>query len=108
MQFAVDADGTRQSAFRAYLPKAIANDPAHRLHICTRAIAGKLEFSAQSSGHLRAESVEVHSVDGRHVRVIKARREIVLTSGALGTPKILLLRFVRLNHRRKLSSPFII
>jgi choline dehydrogenase len=108
MQFAVDADGTRQSAFRAYLPKAIANDPAHRLHICTRAIAGKLEFSAQSNGHLRAESVEVHSVDGRHVRVIKARREIVLTSGALGTPKILLLRFVWLNHRRKLSSPFII
>ncbi|KAJ7459456.1 hypothetical protein B0H11DRAFT_2316748 [Mycena galericulata] len=92
MQFTVDRDGTRQSAFRAYLPHSVAESMTSHLHICTRAVAGKLEFSKQSNGQLRAESIEVHSVDGRHVRIVKANREIVLSCGALGTPKLLLLR----------------
>ncbi|KAJ7657362.1 GMC oxidoreductase-domain-containing protein [Mycena polygramma] len=91
MQYALGADGTRQSAFRAYLPRAVADDLANQLHICTKAVAAKLGFSRQPDGKLRAESVEIHSVDGRHVRIVNARKEIVLTCGALETPKVLLL-----------------
>ncbi|KAJ6573480.1 hypothetical protein DFH09DRAFT_1151937 [Mycena vulgaris] len=91
MQFALGADGTRQSAFRAYLPRSWANSMSDRLHICTKAVVAKLVFSKGKDGRLSADSVEVHSADGRHVRVVGARREIVLTCGALETPKILML-----------------
>ncbi|KAJ6594821.1 hypothetical protein B0H19DRAFT_1009819 [Mycena capillaripes] len=91
MQFAIDADGTRQSAFRAYLPKTVGSALVRQLDICTKAIAGKLAFSRQSNGQLRVDSVEIHSLDGRQVRVVRARREIVLACGALETPKVLLL-----------------
>ncbi|KAJ7354390.1 GMC oxidoreductase-domain-containing protein [Mycena albidolilacea] len=66
---------------------------AANLHICTRAIASKLAFLRQTDGRLLADSVEVQSIDRRALLVIKARREIVLTCGAFGTPKVLLLRF---------------
>ncbi|KAF7376886.1 FAD/NAD-P-binding domain-containing protein [Mycena sanguinolenta] len=90
MQFALGADGTRQSSFRSYLPRTFVNSVGN-LHICTRAVASKLTFSRQTNAELRADCVEVQSSDGRVVRVVKARREIVLTCGALQTPKILLL-----------------
>ncbi|KAJ7090820.1 GMC oxidoreductase-domain-containing protein [Mycena belliarum] len=91
MQFAVDANGSRQSSFRAYLPGSFVNSMTESLHVCTKAVAAKLELSRQKDGELRADSVEVHSVNGRHVRVVKARKEIILTSGALRTPQILML-----------------
>jgi choline dehydrogenase-like flavoprotein len=97
LHYTIAVDGTRHSSFRAYLPPTFVNSMKHRLHICTRGVAGKLAFSRQPDARLRADSVEVLSVDGRHHRIIKARREIILSCGALGTPKVLLLRFVGLN-----------
>ncbi|KAJ7204774.1 hypothetical protein GGX14DRAFT_368399 [Mycena pura] len=91
MQFTVDEDGSRHSAFRAYLPKSVAISMAPRLHICTRAVAGKMAFFKRSNGQLHVDSIEVHSANGRHIRVVKAKLEIVLACGALQTPKILLL-----------------
>ncbi|KAJ7157614.1 GMC oxidoreductase-domain-containing protein [Mycena crocata] len=91
MQYTVAADGSRHSASRAYLPKVFADSMRHILHICTQAIAAKLSFSTQADGRLRADSVEIQSVDGGQIRVIKARREIVVACGALETPKLLML-----------------
>ncbi|KAF7358013.1 FAD/NAD-P-binding domain-containing protein [Mycena venus] len=74
MQYALGTDGTRQSSFRAYLPKTFVNS-TQNLHICTRAVGSKLAFSRQTDGRLRTDSVEIQSTDGRHVRVVKARQE---------------------------------
>lgn len=93
MQYAVDSVGTRQSSFRAYLPQSVAQERSSNLHICTGAVVTKVDLSRQTSGKLRAESVEVHSTSGKDpVRIIKARREVILTCGALRTPQLLMLR----------------
>ncbi|KAJ7205277.1 hypothetical protein GGX14DRAFT_368194 [Mycena pura] len=91
LQYTIAADGSRHSSFRAYLPQSFATSMKHRLHISTRAVAAKLAFSSLTDGRLRADSVEVISIDGRDHRRVKARREIILACGALGTPKVLLL-----------------
>ncbi|KAJ7225243.1 hypothetical protein B0H12DRAFT_1149397 [Mycena haematopus] len=90
MQYALAADGTRQSSFRSYLPETFVNSAAN-LHICTLAVASKLTFSRQTDGRLRADSVEIQSTNGRFVCVVKARREIVLACGVFQTPKVLML-----------------
>ncbi|KAK7001504.1 FAD/NAD-P-binding domain-containing protein [Favolaschia claudopus] len=96
MKYTLSADGPRLSSFRAYLPKDYVNSTAN-LHICTEAIVSKIGFSVgkgkDGEEGLRAESVEIHAPkgDGDITRVVKARREIVLACGALGSPKVLLL-----------------
>ncbi|KAJ7021772.1 hypothetical protein C8F04DRAFT_1241131 [Mycena alexandri] len=91
LQYAIDADGSRHSAFRAYLPQRFAVSMRRIIHICTRAVAAKIGFLPEKDGRLRAHSVEIRSTDGRHIHVAKARREIILACGALETPKLLLL-----------------
>nr|GAT50370.1 FAD/NAD(P)-binding domain-containing protein [Mycena chlorophos] len=91
MQFALNPDGTRSSAFRAYLPRSFLQSPSRRLDICTNAIVGRVVLDGRETKRLRAAAVEIHSVDGRHVRIVKAKCEIILAAGALQTPKILLL-----------------
>ncbi|KAF8503926.1 hypothetical protein JB92DRAFT_2970106 [Gautieria morchelliformis] len=91
MQFTIDSEGGRHSAFRAYLPEVLARSRSDRLHICTRAVACKIGFSKQADANFRAENVEIMSVDGRHVRTVTAGREIILTCGALRTPQLLML-----------------
>ena len=91
-QFTVDALGKRQSAFRAYLPVEFIKSRSHSLHICTGALAQKITFVQRNAGELRADAVEVRSLDGRSSRVVSAKREIILTCGALRTPQLLMLR----------------
>ena len=95
-QFAVDAVGKRQSAFRAYLPVEFIKSRSDNLHICTSAFAQKITFVHKDAGELRADAVEVRSIDGRSIRVVSAKREIILTAGALRTPQLLMLRCVLL------------
>ncbi|KAJ6574258.1 hypothetical protein B0H19DRAFT_1124033 [Mycena capillaripes] len=76
MPYALGADGTRQSSFRAHLPKAFANS-TRNLHICTRAVGPKLTFSRQTDGRLRTDSAEIQSTDGHHIRIVKTRREVI-------------------------------
>ncbi|KAF8217223.1 GMC oxidoreductase-domain-containing protein [Mycena galopus ATCC 62051] len=98
LQYTIAADGSRHSSFRAYLPQSFVTSVKHLLHISTQAVAAKLTFSSLRDGRLRADSVEVLSVDGRHRRIVKARREIILACGALGTPKVLLLSGIGPKH----------
>ncbi|KAJ7698899.1 GMC oxidoreductase-domain-containing protein [Mycena rosella] len=90
LQYTVATDGMRASAFRAYLPHAVVSSLSN-LHICVSAVAGQGHFSRETNGQLRADSVQVLSVDGGRVQAVKAKREIVLACGALGSPKVLLL-----------------
>jgi choline dehydrogenase-like flavoprotein len=94
MQFTIGADGTRQSSFRAYLPTDLIRARASRLHICTRAVGTKILFSSEGKGGTKADAIVIQTVDGKIKRTVSVRREIVLASGALFTPQLLLLRFV--------------
>lgn len=71
--------GERHSAARAYL------DPARgrpNLHIVTEALTQKVLFDG-----LRAVGVRIQH--GGEVRDLKARREVILSAGAYGSPNIL-------------------
>ena len=75
--------GKRQSAAKAFL------DPVRQrpnLTIATGADVLRVVFEG-----LRAVGVELRAGDGSPARVARARREVILSAGALNTPKILQL-----------------
>ncbi|KAB5543081.1 hypothetical protein GE09DRAFT_237530 [Coniochaeta sp. 2T2.1] len=91
LDHAVGADSTRMSAYRAWLNAAIANERRDRLSVCTGVIASKLEI--ENGGKL---------VTGVHIRnarssgpdreyFVRARREVIICSGAMCTPQLLML-----------------
>lgn len=98
---AVYPDGTRVSAYRAYLNKQLALERRRHLTICTEALATKLEFNdgvvvpESDSAEVKATGVYVASAPtgkpvGKPV-LVKARREIVVCGGAFRTPQLLML-----------------
>ncbi|KAI1210115.1 putative GMC oxidoreductase [Annulohypoxylon truncatum] len=85
----IDAHGRRISAFSAYLNKTVALRRRGHLAVCTGAVASRLDADAQTG-----------LVTGVHIRCssglpkeffVKARREVIVCSGAACTPQLLLL-----------------
>lgn len=74
--------GERWSAARAFLEPAI--NRRYKVHVVTESVASKILFSGN-----RAVSV-VYNQDGVSVAV-RAKKEIILTGGAIETPKLLML-----------------
>jgi choline dehydrogenase len=72
----------RSQSAREYLQQGLA--PADRLEVRTKAVVERIVFDGD-----RAVAVE-YRADGER-RTVRARREIVLSAGAIGTPKLLLL-----------------
>lgn len=91
MQFTINRDGTRSSSFRAYLPKDFVQQVSDRLHICTETIVRKLVLSESSNGKLTTTGVEIEPVCKGAIRIVSAKKEVILAAGALHSPKILLL-----------------
>ncbi|KIH95291.1 hypothetical protein SPBR_03918 [Sporothrix brasiliensis 5110] len=98
---AVYPDGTRVSAYRAYLNKRVALERRGHLTICTEALVTKLELNDgvvpdSDSADARATGVYVAAAPtgqddmGKPV-LVKARREIIVCGGAFRTPQLLLL-----------------
>ena len=91
----VDRSGRRSSAFRAYLPLDFALAHQDNLHICTNTIARKVEVERAEDGSLRATGVIIQSNNpGAPSVQVSAKKEVILSCGALVTPQVLMLRYV--------------
>jgi choline dehydrogenase len=73
--------GVRWSTYRAFLQSAMDNK---NLHVLTRAVAHKIIFDGKTAVGVEFE------YKGKVLKV-QAEKEIFLTAGAIGTPKILML-----------------
>ncbi|WP_373356269.1 GMC family oxidoreductase [Pseudoroseicyclus sp. CXY001] len=74
-------DGRRVSAARAFLHPA-----GRRIDVRTRAHATEIVFEGR-----RAVGVRYTDPDGRTLRLVRARKEVLVCTGALNTPKLLQL-----------------
>ena len=79
-----EADGTRASSSRAYLHPIMGKRP--NLEVRTGAWASRVLFAGR-----RATGVEYQQDIGPGRRTVTARREVVLSAGAIDTPKLLML-----------------
>ncbi|KAJ8128537.1 hypothetical protein O1611_g5096 [Lasiodiplodia mahajangana] len=86
---AIDKHGRRISAITAYLSKTVALGRRDRLTVCTGAVASRLECDAQTR---LVTGVHIQSLrhPAKHF-FVKARREVIICSGAACTPQLLLL-----------------
>ncbi len=85
-------NGERWSAARAYIHPHLTRP---NLSVITEAAAGKIVFSGR-----RATGVQYRQ--GKETREVKARREVILASGAFQSPQLLMLSGVGDgNHLRK-------
>ncbi|KAB5518843.1 hypothetical protein GE09DRAFT_504995 [Coniochaeta sp. 2T2.1] len=92
LDHAVGADSTRMSAYRAWLNAAIANERKDRLSVCTGVIASRLEID-QSGKVVAGVHIRSARSSGPPDReyFVKARREVIICSGAVCTPQLLML-----------------
>ena len=89
----MDNRGERNSTFTAFLPRNVVRERKDRLHICTSVAAQKIDIVKEDKG-LRAQGVWFEREEAGGPRFYaKARKEVVVCSGAIGSPQILLLRY---------------
>ena len=79
--------GRRWSATKAYL-RPVLNRP--NLTVRTGALVERVQIESRD-GRLVASGVSVRSGDGASGGVVRARREVLLAAGAIGSPQILQL-----------------
>ncbi|KAK7943601.1 GMC oxidoreductase [Apiospora aurea] len=85
----IDRNGARHSAYSAYLPKEIALERRDRLAVCTGVVASTLEVDASQQC---VRGVHVRSVGSKGgSTLIKAEREVIICSGAICSPQLLML-----------------
>ncbi|KAI0312853.1 alcohol oxidase [Amylostereum chailletii] len=92
LDICMDKSMRRVSTYTAFLPPKLTQERKERLKICTNTIVTRIEFSTGDS--IRATGVHFEALDPRYASqkyFAKARREIVICSGALGSPQVLLL-----------------
>jgi len=78
--------GVRDSSAIAYLPKALRSK---NLRLALEAFATRIILRQSFDGQLRAVGVEYKQFG--YTKIVRARKEIILTLGAILTPKILLV-----------------
>ncbi|RYP56150.1 hypothetical protein DL771_012095 [Monosporascus sp. 5C6A] len=85
----IDNNGYRHSAERAYLPYGLVQQRGS-LHVCTGAMVIRLDFSATDDVASGITLRSIHAKSNHEIHV-KAKREVILTAGAICTPQILQL-----------------
>ncbi|KAJ6515062.1 GMC oxidoreductase, partial [Mycena vitilis] len=98
IHYSIDRWGRRCSTFSAFLPRSLANSRAHRLHICPNTLVRSIEVASSPKNRtLRAEGVWVQAKNVTP-RLIRARKEIILCAGPIGSPHLLLLSGIGPKH----------
>ncbi|KAI0665482.1 alcohol oxidase [Trametes maxima] len=95
LHFTIDEDAHRHSTYHAFLPKdlAFARARTGRLHVCTNTIVERLEVERGQSGELVITGATLGpAVEGRGPRrTVTAVKEVILSAGPFGSPRILML-----------------
>ena len=97
VEVTLDEHGRRVSTFDAFLPKEIAIQRQNNLYICVGSVVSKIDIRSEA-GALRAAGVflqhdTMFSSEATHPQYYaRARREVILCSGAIVSPQVLLLR----------------
>lgn len=93
MHFTIDSHGYRSSTYSAFLPQSLARERKDYLHVCARTVACKIEVETSPSGQRIATGVYVQSANGRSSRrFVRVRKEVILASGPISSPQLLMLR----------------
>ena len=84
----------RVSSFEAFLPKKIALE-RRNLTICTNALVSRIVFT-EEKGLPRTEKILFKSSDQKsdNIYSVKINKEVIVCSGAVGSPQVLMLRCV--------------
>ncbi|KAK3948028.1 hypothetical protein QBC32DRAFT_382256 [Pseudoneurospora amorphoporcata] len=102
MDQTVDEKGQRLSAFKAWLPKETARE-RKGLKICTGVVASRLPLNKNGT---RVTGVRVR--EGGREYTVKAQREVIVCSGTISTPQLLMLSGVGpRKHLESLGIPVI-
>lgn len=93
MHYSIDDRGERTSTFSAFLPYPIVKARKDSLHICISTRVQRIVFQAKPDGSTAIEGIYLHHANNSgQSRFIKARKEIILCTGAISSPQILMLR----------------
>ncbi|GJJ10598.1 hypothetical protein Clacol_004825 [Clathrus columnatus] len=94
MHYNIDSKGRRSSTLSAFLPPELVRERQSRLHICTRTIVLKIGIIGEKATSLSAEGVWIQKKDQPSLnkpRFVRAKREVILAAGPIGSPQILML-----------------
>lgn len=92
MHYTIDSRGQRSSTLTAFLPSHLVRARRKHLHICTRSMVLKIELTG-AEGSPTALGVHLQARDGHSPsRFVRARREIIISAGPIGSPQLLMLR----------------
>lgn len=97
LDIAEDTKYHRHSTDRAFLPAKLARERQAHLKICTDSLVTRVELVTEGED-VRATGVHFEATNSRKAwkrYFAKARREVVLCGGALGSPQVLMLRWDR-------------
>ncbi|KAF7887421.1 hypothetical protein EAF00_009715 [Botryotinia globosa] len=94
----------RLSSFGAFLPKKIALD-RQNLTICTNALVSSIVFT-QGKGLPRTEKILFKSSDRKSESIysVRVNKEVIVCSGAIGSPQVLMLRKKERKERKSRSG----
>ncbi|KAF3066426.1 Oxygen-dependent choline dehydrogenase [Daldinia childiae] len=84
----IDSQGYRHSAFKSYLPKVLVAERQDHLTVCTGGVVTSIDLNAENG---IATGVRVKGVKTGKMVQIRARREVILCCGTVGSPKLLQL-----------------
>ncbi|ROW13613.1 hypothetical protein VPNG_04562 [Cytospora leucostoma] len=91
LDMTIDKQGYRASTYRAFLNKKLAIQRRKHLTVCTGVVASSLDIDEQA-GLVRGVYIRRVGKDvGEKDVYVKAKREVIVSSGAICSPQILLL-----------------
>jgi choline dehydrogenase-like flavoprotein len=87
----IDSNSQRLSAYHAFLNDTIATERRDRLSVCTAVIAYKLEIDSKGKQVTGVHVQRARPTGQDKEYFIKARREVIICSGTVCTPQLLML-----------------